>query len=488
MSSPLVAFRSQESDLVQLTPASNQRLIPSRFNVRRVVEDKGLVLFNTFTGALAFFKASMRPKIEALLSKGGVLKSADRWIEYLLEKRFLVSEGTNELRQVRYVQGKLHHRTDRMELILLSSEECNFRCTYCYEAFPRGTMEPWVREAVVRWVERRIHTLNSVKIDWFGGEPLLGLEAIRDIAPRVQALCREHDVQVLQGITTNAYLLTPDVFTSLVSWGVTDYQITIDGPQKTHDTTRVLKDGGGGTYDVIMENLRKITSLPGDCMISLRINFGPENLAYMDEHLETMKAYFGHDRRFKMRFFPVSKWGGKNDDHLQTCGMSASQLTRELELKALKMGLASEGRLEHIIPGSDFTICYAARPFNFIVGADGKMMKCTLALDKHDYNVVGTLRPDGRPDVKLDKLVRWVAPYFEEDKKCQKCFFLPVCQGISCPLQRIENNIRPCPSERLEIGPTLDSVWTMEKLRRSQGIGASQNRALADTVNGRPNG
>ena len=484
MSSPLVAFRGQESDLVQITPSNNERFVPSRFNVRRIVEGKGLVLFNTFTGALAFFKCSMRPHLEALLSKSGVPKSADRWLEYLVAKRFLIPEGTNELRQVRFVQGKTHHRTDKMELILLSSEECNFRCTYCYEEFPRGTMEPWVREAVVRWVERRIPTLNSVKIDWFGGEPLLGLEAMQDIAPKVQALCRQHDVQVLQGITTNAYLLTPDVFTSLVSWGVTDYQITIDGPQRTHDTTRILKDGGGGTYDVIIENLRQITTLPGNCMISLRINFGPENLPYMDEHLKMMKAYFGHDQRFKMRFFPVSKWGGKNDDHLQTCGMSASALTRELELKAQKMGLQSEGRLEHISPGSDFTICYAARPFNFIVGADGKLMKCTLALDKHDYNVVGALRPDGRPDVKLDKLVRWVAPYFEEDAECQKCFFLPVCQGISCPLERIENNSRPCPSERLEIGPTLDSIWAMEQLRKEQGTGASQDRALAGIGNG----
>lgn len=485
MSSPLVAF--PQSDLVQIAPANNKRLRPSRFNTRRVVEDNGLILFNTFTGALGIFKASVRPRIEALLSRSGVPKSTDPMVGYLLERGFLVPEGTNELQQVRYVHGKMQHRTDKMELILLSSEECNFRCTYCYEEFPRGTMEPWVREAVVRWVERRIRTLTTMKIDWFGGEPLLGFEAIQDIAPKVQAMCREHDVQLLQGMTTNAYLLTPDVFTSLISWGLQDFQITIDGPQKSHDTTRILKDGGGGTYDAIIANLRKITTLPGDCRIALRINFSPENLPYMDEHLEAMKAYFGRDPRFKMRFYPVSKWGGKNDGNLNTCGISASEHARQLEVKALKKGLQSEGCLERISPGSDFTVCYAARPFNFIVGADGKLMKCTLVLDKHDYNVVGTLRRDGRPDVKLDKLVSWVAPYFEEDAGCRKCFFLPVCQGISCPFQRIENNAAPCPSEKREIGPTLDSVWTMEKLRKEQGAGVSQERALVGAGSGPAN-
>jgi len=488
MSSPLVAFRSPKSDdLVQIAPAHNERLRPSRFNARRVVEDKGLILFNTFTGALAIFKAAMRSNVEALLGKSGVPRSADPLVEYLLERGFLVPESTNELQQVRYVHGKMHHRTDKMELILLPSEECNFRCTYCYEEFPRGTMEPWVREAVVRWVERRINTLTTMKIDWFGGEPLLGYEAIQDIAPKVQAMCREHGVHLIQGMTTNAYLLTPDVFTSLVSWGLQDFQITIDGPQKSHDTTRILKDGGGGTYDTIIENLRKITTLPGDCRISLRINFSPDNLPYMDEHLETMKSYFGHDPRFRMRFFPVSKWGGKNDDSLHTCGISATEHTRDLEVKALKTGLQSDSRLQHISPGSDFSLCYAARPFNFIVGADGKLMKCTLVLDKHDYNIVGTLQPDGRPDVKLDKLVNWVAPYFEEDASCQKCFFLPVCQGISCPLERIENNARPCPTEKLEIGPTLDSIWTVEKLRKEHGAGMSHERALVGAGNGPAN-
>jgi uncharacterized protein len=487
MSSPLVAFRSQKSDLIQIAPAHNERLRPSRFNARRVVEDKGLILFNTFTGALAIFKSAMRPNVEALLSKTGVPRSSDPLLEYLLERGFLVPEGTNELNKVRYAHGTMHHRTDKMELILLSSEECNFRCTYCYEDFPRGTMEPWVREAVVRWVERKIRFLSTMKIDWFGGEPLLGFEAIRDIAPKVQALCRQHDVQFLQGMTTNAYLLTPDVFTSLVSWGLHDFQITIDGPQITHDTTRILKDGGGGTYDTIIENLRKITTLPGDCTLTVRINFSPENLPYIDEHLETMKAYFAHDPRFKMRFYPVSKWGGKNDNNLNTCGMSATETTRQLEVKALKTGLQSDGRLERISPGSDLALCYAARPYNFIVGADGKLMKCTLALDKHDYNIVGTLQPDGRPEVKLDKLVKWVAPYFEDDAGCQKCFFLPVCQGISCPLERIENNARPCPSEKFEIGPTLEAIWVTEKLRKKKGAGVMQEKALVGPGNGPAN-
>jgi uncharacterized protein len=479
VSSPQILFRKPKTDLVQIAPASNERLRPSRFNARRVVPDKGLILFNTFTGALSVFKAAMRPRVEALLSKSGISKSADPLVEYLFGRGFLVPEGTNELHRVRYVHGRMQHRTDHMELILLASEECNFRCTYCYEDFLRGTMEPWVREAVVRWVEGQAQALRSLKIEWFGGEPLLGLDAIKDIAPKLQQLCREREIHLSQSMTTNAYLLTADVFRSLMSWGVTFYQITLDGPQATHDKTRILKDSGGATYETIMANLRSLTKVPGNCTIMLRVNFNPDNLEYMDEHLAAMKAYFGHDPRFQMRFYAVSKWGGKNDDKLEICGVSGSDEARKLELKALELGMPTDNRLDRITPGNEMALCYAARPYSFIVGADGKLMKCTLVLDKNDYNVVGSLRPDGRPDIKLDKLAKWVAPYFEEDSSCQKCFFLPVCQGISCPLERIENDTRPCPSDKLEIGRTLEAIWAADTVRRERGDRVSNEKALA---------
>ena len=41
--------------------------------------------------------------------------------------------------------------------------------------------------------------------------------------------------------------------------------------------------------------------------------------------------------------------------------------------------------------GSAREVCYAARPYNFIVGASGKLMKCTIALDTQDANVLGRI-------------------------------------------------------------------------------------------------
>jgi len=69
-------------------------------------------------------------------------------------------------------------------------------------------------------------------------------------------------------------------------------------------------------------------------------------------------------------------------------------------------------------------------------------------LDKQDRNVVGHLTEEGEMELDLDKLALWTEPAFEQDGKCRKCVVLPVCQGIFCPLIRIENGNSPCTSLR----------------------------------------
>ena len=110
---------------------------------------------------------------------------------------------------------------------------------------------------------------------------------------------------------------------------------------------------------------------------------------------------------------------------------------------AKSKGLAVRGGvLEINRPGA--WVCYAARPYNFIVGADGKLMKCTIALDKEDENIVGHLTPQGDLVIDPDKLSAWTQPAFETDALCQKCYILPSCQGMACPLERMHTGQRSC--------------------------------------------
>jgi uncharacterized protein len=436
--------------------------VPSRYNARSYSEDGTLLLYNSYSGAFSGFPSKVREQVEGLLHKKGAKARAEGLVKYMVDRGFIVPRGTNELQRVRMLYGVQQHRNDRLELILLASEECNFRCVYCYENFARDTMEKWVREAILQLVERRVPYLNSMQLAWFGGEPLLGLEAMREIAPACVELTEKHGVAYSSNITTNAYLMTPDVFADLLRWKISSYQITIDGTAEAHDKKRVLK-GGGPSFAVIYENLKAMRAFQDKFSVHVRINFDRENLPCLDEFMDMLKRDFAGDQRFQLRFYPVGQWGGPNDDKLAVCGTGGTDSRNWLELKAIEKGLYPESKLPYMTPHSGASVCYAARPYNLLIGADGKIMKCTIALDTKDYNIVGKMTPDGRAEIDVDKFARWVSPDFEDDPGCKKCFYLPVCQGCSCPLVRIEENKRPCPDEKLHISSTLKSQWVLKQ-------------------------
>jgi len=454
----------QQSDFVQISGlAQPKHFVPSRFNARSLAKDGTLILYNSFTGAISGFPAKVRSEVESLLRKEGIRANLQGLAHYLHERGYLVEAGTNELQRVRFLFGNLHYKQDNMELILLPSEECNFRCVYCYETFPRGTMEPWVRKAVISLLQRRAPALKTFQSSWFGGEPLLGLEAIRELGPQFVRICKDNGIAYGSGMTTNGYLLTPDVFQELISWNVRTYQITLDGAPEDHYRQRVLKEGGG-TFEKILCNLQAMQRTTEQFSVFIRTNFNPENLKNIDDYL-TILSDLKNDKRFVLRFYAVGKWGGPNDRGMEICGQHGERERQQLDVLASELGYHVETRFPYMQARSGSSVCYAARPYSFIIGADGKIMKCTIALDTQDYNIVGHMTEDGRAEIDMDKFNLWVAPYFEDDEACKKCFFLPSCQGCSCPLSIIAHQERPCPEEKKNIKSTLQSVWEAKHAR-----------------------
>jgi uncharacterized protein len=62
---------------------------------------------------------------------------------------------------------------DIFHLILFPTEECNFRCVYCYEDFAIGNMQPWLIDATKALLSKKIPHLKHLHLSWFGGEPLV---------------------------------------------------------------------------------------------------------------------------------------------------------------------------------------------------------------------------------------------------------------------------------------------------------------------------
>lgn len=141
-----------------------------------------ILLHNSFMGALARLPGEAFEAAELALAEGGRSEVA----ELLARNGFHVPAAFDEEAAV----GRLLEREGRAgfrDLILLPHEDCNFRCTYCYETHQRGRMAPWVVEGLKRFVAEGMDPRDGLNIRWFGGEPLL---AMREFAEPFQVSLR----------------------------------------------------------------------------------------------------------------------------------------------------------------------------------------------------------------------------------------------------------------------------------------------------------
>ena len=144
----------------------------------------------------------------------------------------------------------------QLELTILPTEKCNLDCIYCYEDFKIGKMDAKYVEAIKKLINIRAPELEKLTIQWFGGEPLLGYSIIMDIMHHVNELQNLYSrIKLISTITTNAYLLSPNKLSELVSLGVNEYQITFDGDKTEHDKLRIRRGDMGGSFDNIWNNI-----------------------------------------------------------------------------------------------------------------------------------------------------------------------------------------------------------------------------------------
>ena len=79
---------------------------------------------------------------------------------------------------------------------------------YCALDFVKKPLDDVVAKSIVKFIRKNISKYSSVVISWFGGEPLLNIDAIEEISKEVISICKCAKKQFYASITTNGFLLT----------------------------------------------------------------------------------------------------------------------------------------------------------------------------------------------------------------------------------------------------------------------------------------
>lgn len=177
---------------------------------------------------------------------------------------YLAAESNVEKIQHAYTNYLPYFMERKLNKITLQvTQNCNFRCKYCIYSEETNKKQrthsqesmslKTAKEAIDFLLDHSIDS-NNVNISFYGGEPLLAFDLIKDVVDYVENVFKGKKISY--NMTSNGTLLDEEKINFLIE---NDFSlmISLDGPKEINDLNRVYPDGSG-TYDSIMEKIHLI--------------------------------------------------------------------------------------------------------------------------------------------------------------------------------------------------------------------------------------
>lgn len=147
------------------------------------------------------------------------------------------------------LKGKNDTAEKKQAITLTLTQDCNLRCRYCYE--PNKSRDYYMsfdvaRQAVIDAMRAK-NKYEEVEFDFFGGEPMLAFDLIRELVDwfHTQKWEKGH----LFFIGTNGTILTDEMKSWLVKHkNCVICGISLDGNKIAHDLNR------SNSYDRVKKN------------------------------------------------------------------------------------------------------------------------------------------------------------------------------------------------------------------------------------------
>lgn len=377
----------------------------------KVEEDKDIILFNTLNSATIKVNIDLYEKIKS----NNISNLTYEETEFLKEACFLVSDDFDESGIQSIIKNVINNR---INIVFITTDDCNFRCSYCYESHIKKSIDKNTYDDTLKFLNRC--EKDELLINWFGGEPTLRMNEIHYFMQEVYKLKKFK--RITSSIVTNGYLLSEKNFNQLINDHINNFQITLDGLKDEHNKHRFL-EGGIGTFDTIIKNLKMMRSSSFDFSVCIRYNFN--NDSKLIEFVDFIYDLIENDNRFVIDFQNTGCWSSDGNE-LPTRSDENKSIIKAIQ-KAYSLGMRLRLFEESITPYGSF--CVANLNNSFVINSDRNILKCTVKLD-WDKNIVGHLNEDG-VIIFNNNLDLWRNRILAD--KCINCNVLPLCLNKYCP-------------------------------------------------------
>lgn len=392
----------------------------SSYTVKVKVKDN-YYLYNTITGKYLKLTNFMQKIIDNINDTSSHNKSSS--LGKLYKNGFILEKDVDETEEIIDQSRYLRDNNKVLHLTIVLTRKCNFNCSYCFERnenkFLHKDIVPYLENLILTYLEK-VPFCNKIVVHWFGGEPLLNIEMMKNISKSIKKIiqAQNYKIEYSSILITNGYILEK-IIPIRDELNITDVQITIDGPKTIHDSRRYLLDSGQGTYDKIISNILLLANENVDIIV--RMNLDKDNIAYVKTTYDFVKEN-AKGKKANFYFYPtlVRDYTNGNCDNLH-------ELFRSEALFVDKYREVI--RIEHGADAPMFigSYCDYNFPGSITIDVDGGLYKCWASIGNLSRSF-GNIYKSKAP-LQTPKYLKIINSAILSTTVCKKCKYLPLCMG-----------------------------------------------------------
>ena len=239
---------------------------------------------------IASYETASRDKIVSQMLKkyGPAITEADvndciDDVEQLIAEGKLFTKDT-----YKPLAGELKERSKGIikALCLHVAHACNLNCEYCFASQgkyhgERALMSFEVGKRALDFLIEDSGTRRNLEVDFFGGEPLLNFQVVKDLVKYARSVEKEKNKNFRFTLTTNGVLIDDDVI-DFCNREMSNVVLSLDGRKSVHDRFRVDYQGKG-SYDVIVPKFQKLVKARGNKNYYMRGTFTHYNPDFLED-------------------------------------------------------------------------------------------------------------------------------------------------------------------------------------------------------------
>ena len=161
-------------------------------------------------------------------------------------------------------------------LCLHVSHTCNLTCDYCFAQAGKyhgeeALMPFEVGRRALDYLLAHCGGHKNLEVDFFGGEPLLNWQVVKDLVRYAREKEREAGKRFRFTLTTNGVLIDDDVI-GFCNREMSNVVLSLDGRPEVHDRLRRTANGRG-SYDIVVPKFQKFVRARGEKNYYMRGTF-----------------------------------------------------------------------------------------------------------------------------------------------------------------------------------------------------------------------